>query len=285
MGLHVKRAFIQTKQNRLDQRKIPPRRDIGLRSYRQLSEFLTNSLPSGTGVRVESLPPGAFFPSFRPARKGQPTGGKSRKRINMKPHHSIQILLAIVCFALSPQTQAANTPNSPDPPPPPISNTADGDLALVGVTGIYNSAFGFYALLSNGAANFNTGVGAGVLLSNTANQQTAVGTGTLLTNTTGENNTGCGTFALFTNSTGGFNNAVGANSLLFNVDGSSNNALGESALFNNISGAANTAIGDAALSNTTGSANIALGAAPESILPLATITSISAIVVLLLNQA
>ena len=38
-------------------------------------------------------------------------------------------------------------------------------------------------------------------------------------------------------------------------------------------------------SNTTGIANIALGAAPESILPLATITSISAIVVLLLNQA
>ena len=79
----------------------------------------------------------------------------------MKPHHLIQILLVIVCFALSPQNQAANTPNSPDPPPPPISNTADGDLALVGVTGIYNSAFGFYALLSNGAASFNTGVGAG----------------------------------------------------------------------------------------------------------------------------
>ena len=77
--LHVQRAFIRTKQNRLEQRKIPARRDIGLRSYRQLSEFLTNSLPSGTGVRVESLPPGAFFPSFRPARKGQPTGGKSKK--------------------------------------------------------------------------------------------------------------------------------------------------------------------------------------------------------------
>ncbi|HZS17590.1 MAG TPA: hypothetical protein VFA51_06630 [Candidatus Udaeobacter sp.] len=176
------------------------------------------------------------------------------------------IPLMLVCLALSPRIEAAE-PNTPDPGSIALSNTADGDLALAGLAGgIYNSAFGFYSLLSNGAANFNTGVGAGTLLVNTANEQTAVGAGTLLSNTTGENNTGCGTFALFTSSTGSFNNAVGANSMLFNVDGDSNNALGESALFNNVSAAANTAIGDVALANNDssgaalGNANTAVGA-------------------------
>ena len=78
-GFTCKKGVYSDRTKSPGQRKIPPRRYIGLRSYRQLSEFLTNSLPSGTGVRVESLPPGVFFPSFRPARKGQPTGGKSKK--------------------------------------------------------------------------------------------------------------------------------------------------------------------------------------------------------------
>jgi hypothetical protein len=177
------------------------------------------------------------------------------------------IPLMLVCFALSPQTQAVNQPNTPDPGSIALSNTADGSLALFGLAGgIYNSAFGFYALLSNGAANFNTGVGAGTLLLNTANEQTAVGAGTLLSNSTGANNTGCGTFVLFSNTTGEFNNGVGANSLLFNVDGDSNNALGESALFGNVNGSANTAIGDVALAhngedgNLDANANVAVGA-------------------------
>ena len=110
---------------------------------------------------------------------------QEKGKINMKPQNVIHLLMGIVCFALSPQSQAANTPNTPDPGPLPISNTADGEFALAGVTGTYNSAFGIYALLSNGAANFNTGVGADVLLSNTANENTAVGTATLLSNTTG----------------------------------------------------------------------------------------------------
>jgi len=173
--------------------------------------------------------------------------------------------MAIVCFALSPQTRAVDPPHTPDPPPLPISNTADGQLALAGVTGIYNSAFGIYALLSNGAADFNTGIGAGVLLSNTANEQTAVGAGTLFSNTTGQENTGCGIFALFTNSTGQFNTAVGANSLLSNVDGSNNSALGEGALHSNIHASGNTAIGESALANNdssgsnTASNNTAVG--------------------------
>jgi len=176
------------------------------------------------------------------------------------------IPLVLVSFALCQQTQAAPSPETPDPGSVASTNTADGQGALPGVTGFYNSAFGFLSLLSNGSSNFNTGVGAGTLLLNTAIEQTAVGVGTLLSNTIGANNTGCGAFALFTNSTGEFNNAVGANSLLFNTDGDSNNALGESALFNNQIGSANTAIGDVALSTNDndgaglGNANTAVGA-------------------------
>jgi hypothetical protein len=182
------------------------------------------------------------------------------------------IPLAVVCFAFSPQTQAVTQPNTPDPGPLPVSNTADGQGALQGATGFYNSAFGFLSLLSNGASSFNTGVGAGVLLLNTAIENTAVGAGALLTNTTGPNNTAVGTFALFSQTTpvnpgdSSFNDAVGANSLLFNTTGSSNNALGESALFNNRIGSANTAVGDVALGNNDsdgaglGNLNTAVGA-------------------------
>jgi hypothetical protein len=179
------------------------------------------------------------------------------------------IPLILAGFTLG-QVQAAI--NSPDPPPPASTNTADGQGALSGVTGFYNSGFGFLAGLSNGASSFNTGIGAGTLLLNTGIENTAVGTGALLTNTTGVNNTACGTFALFSQTApvnvgdSSFNNAVGANSLLFNTTGSSNNALGESALFNNIIGSANTAIGDVALANNDvsgaglGNANTAVGA-------------------------
>jgi hypothetical protein len=163
----------------------------------------------------------------------------------MKSQNLIHILMAIVCFALSPQMRALS--------PPPDGgysngNTAEGDSALSGLTGgFYNSAVGFLSLLSNGSASFNTGVGAGTLLVNTAIENTAVGAGALLTNSDGVNNTACGAFALFTNTMGAVNNAVGANSLLSNVDGNSNNALGESALFSNIHASGNTAIGDVAL--------------------------------------
>jgi hypothetical protein len=178
------------------------------------------------------------------------------------------IPLILAAFTLT-QVQAAV--DSPDPGPPAATNTADGQGALAGVTGFYNSAFGFLALLSNGASSFNTGVGAGVLLLNTAIENTGVGAGALLTNSNGLHNTACGAFALFTNAgntggagTGSFNNAVGANSLLFNSDGDSNNALGESALFNNIHAAANTAIGDVALASND-SSGLALGNANTAV--------------------
>ena len=171
----------------------------------------------------------------------------------------VAILSALACFAFLPKTQAVE-PATPDPGPLPVSNTADGQFALFGLTtGIYNSAFGIYALLSNADANFNTGVGGATLLSNTGSENTAVGGGALLSNTTGTQNTAVGAFALFTNADGSDNNAVGDRALFSNVSGTFNNAHGRSALFSN-DGSENNAFGDLAMeNNTTGASNTAIG--------------------------
>jgi hypothetical protein len=188
------------------------------------------------------------------------------------------VLSALVCFGLCQQVQSAT--DTPDPGPLSVSNTADGQLALPGATGTFNSAFGIYALLSNGAASFNTGVGAGALFSNTADENTATGAGALFSNTTGADNTANGTFALFSNTAGG-NTAIGADALLFNTTGGTvetsvlgfdlgpNTAVGFGALENNVDASANTAVGyHALLSQVTGfaiagdshfSANTAVG--------------------------
>ena len=168
--------------------------------------------------------------------------------------------MAIVCFALSPQTRAVDPPHTPDPGKVAPTNTADGESALAGATGFYNSAFGFLALLSTGAANYNTGVGAGALLSNTEEENTAVGAATLFSNTNGGDNTAIGAFALFTNTAGDLNTAVGAFALFANTIDGSNVAIGSNALRNHITGDSNTAIGaDALRTSTTGSDNIAIG--------------------------
>jgi endosialidase-like protein len=168
-------------------------------------------------------------------------------------------ILALGCFAFSTQMQAAT--DTPDPGSVAVTNTADGDGALVGVTGFYNSAFGWLALLSNGAASFNTGVGAGALLSNTGPENTAVGTAALFSNTTSNDNTACGAFALFT-STGQSNTAVGARALQSNTIGAQNTSIGINSLINNTEGNLNTALGGQTLSaNTIGSNNTAIGKA------------------------
>src|SRR5205807_5101153 len=107
------------------------------------------------------------------------------------------ILLVLGCFALSSQAQAVNPPLTPDPGPKPVSNTADGQNALLSITtGIHNTAIGFDSLLSNTDANFNTGVGSVTLLLNNGTENTAVGAGALFSNTTGLGNTADGAFAL-----------------------------------------------------------------------------------------
>jgi hypothetical protein len=168
------------------------------------------------------------------------------------------VLSALVCFGLCQQVQSAT--DTPDPGPLTSSNTADGQSALGNLTtGLYNSAFGFLSLLSNADANFNTGVGAGVLLVNTASENTAVGAGALFSNVDGSDNNAVGTFALFTNVSGPFNNALGRNALL-NSTGAQNNAMGDDAMFSNTTGSFNTAVGDDALdANVDGSSNVAIG--------------------------
>jgi len=175
------------------------------------------------------------------------------------------VLSALVCFGILPGGQAEG-PAAPDTALAG-GNTADGQLALAGLTsGIYNSAFGIYALLSNGTANFNTGVGGVTLLSNTGTQNTAVGAAALLSNTTAGSNTAVGTFAMFVNSTGADNTAVGDEALEFNVSAFTNAAVGTFALQNNDSsgnGTAtfNTAVGGFALrANVDGTSNTAVGA-------------------------
>ncbi|HEV3099073.1 MAG TPA: hypothetical protein VGY75_05100 [Candidatus Udaeobacter sp.] len=105
------------------------------------------------------------------------------------PRGFVLIPLILVCFALCQQVQSATdtpeqvqsaAPATPDPGPLPATNTGDGQGALQSLTtGIYNSAFGIFSLLSLTDGNFCTGVGAGALLSNTASENTAVGAGAL----------------------------------------------------------------------------------------------------------
>jgi trimeric autotransporter adhesin len=149
--------------------------------------------------------------------------------------------LALVCFALSPVAQAVVPP--PDGGYPNFT-TAEGTKALQNLTtGAGNTGVGWYSLFSAGAANNNTGVGAGALALNTA-----------------DNNTAVGLAALFLNTTGALNTAVGTGALVFNDSGSSNSAFGAFALYNNTAGGANTAIGTNALTaNNTGTENTAIG--------------------------
>src|SRR6266542_786408 len=169
------------------------------------------------------------------------------------------ILLALASFAQWPAPKAFGVVPAPDGGYPG-GNTAEGTNALLSrTTGLYNSAFGIYSLLSLTDGNFCTGVGAGTLLVNTADQNTATGAGALFSNTTGTQNTANGAFALFSNIAGNFNTATGSSALLNNT-ASFNTANGYQALMSNTSGQSNTAIGfDALFSNTDGLQNTATG--------------------------
>jgi hypothetical protein len=126
--------------------------------------------------------------------------------------------------------------------------------------------------LLNAAGNFNTGIGAGALLTNVGDpstgdgdENTAIRAGALLSNSTGARNTAIGTFALFNNiggdgGDGSLNTAVGNSALLNNTTGGSNVAIGHNALHSNTEGFNNVADGNVALySNTTGYQNTAVG--------------------------
>jgi Chaperone of endosialidase len=168
------------------------------------------------------------------------------------------MLVALLCFAFSPQTRAAC--GSPDQGCP-RGNLAEGTGALLSLTnGTYNTAIGYLSLRSNTEGGFNTSAGAGALFSNNSGRNTATGAAALLSNTTGPANTANGALALLSNTEGGYNTAVGDRALQSHTAGDRNTAIGASALFDDTTGTNNTAIGAAALlNNATGSYNTALG--------------------------
>jgi Chaperone of endosialidase len=168
------------------------------------------------------------------------------------------VLSALVCFGLMPGAKAVE-PAAPDTALAG-GNTADGQSALGSLTtGQFNSAFGFFSLLLLTDASFDTGIGAGALLSDNGGTNTAVGAGALLSNADGFDNNAVGAFALFSNISGAFNNAHGHSALVAST-GSENNAFGDLAMESNTTGSQNTAIGDDALRfNVDGSGNVAVG--------------------------
>src|SRR5437667_304146 len=200
-------------------------------------------LESGSGQKAFLPELSSPFPDLH--FQGSTHWGQTKgRKIDMKSQNLIHILMAIVCFALSPQMQALS------PPPDggyPNGNTAEGDSALSGLTGgFYNSAFGFLSLLSNGSASFNTGVGAGTLLVNTAIANTAVGAGTLGTVVLGLQNVGMGTQALgLSGGPGGSaaNVAIGFQAEAFD-EGLFNTVVGYSSGQNLTAGFENIYIGD-----------------------------------------
>jgi hypothetical protein len=181
----------------------------------------------------------------------------------MKKRNIIAVLSALVGLAVLPIALAAPTPETPDPASTCAFCTADGTNALKNASaggGTANSAFGWWALIDNTDASFNTAVGAGALLFNNGSENTAVGVAALLFNTDGAFNNAVGGAALLNNTTGEFNNAHGRSALTANVDGFENNAMGDLSLEANTSGSRNTAVGDDALDScTTGNSNTALG--------------------------
>lgn len=148
-------------------------------------------------------------------------------------------------------------------------NTAIGNSALFFNTdGTENTAIGAFALggTVGGVGNSNTALGTFALMSNRDGGlfNTASGDRAMLSNLTGSGNTASGFVALSSNTTGNSNTALGSGALASNVDGNSNTASGDNALLNN-TGSNNTASGFEALSNnTSGANNIAIGVSAAS---------------------
>jgi hypothetical protein len=137
------------------------------------------------------------------------------------------ILMALGCFAMSPQIQAVSP--APDGCFPGFT-TAEGCDALHFLsTGAGNTGVGWRSLLFNSTGNFNTGVGAGTLVLNNGDSNTATGAAALLLNTAGMQNTANGTDALVHNDTGSNNSALGAFALFNNTAGDYITALGANA--------------------------------------------------------
>lgn len=142
-------------------------------------------------------------------------------------------------------------------------NTSFGYQALyMGTPGTSNSAFGHWALHSNGASgSSNSAFGREALYYNTdGSVNSAFGSNALRANTVGNGNSAFGANALNANTTANANSAFGKNALLNNTTESGLSAFGYEALKNNTTGIENVAMGYLALTaNTTGDYNTAMG--------------------------
>jgi len=175
------------------------------------------------------------------------------------PTRSLVIAFVLLCFGVSPRTQAVN------PPPDggyPVNNTAEGSGALFNLTsGVSNTAFGYQTLSKDTTGSYNTAEGIQALFRNTTGpQNTATGNGALNYNSNGSFNTADGANTLFTNTSGSDNTAIGASALTFNRTASENTGIGAAALADNRIGSQNTVAGAKALQSGRAHANvIALG--------------------------
>jgi hypothetical protein len=175
------------------------------------------------------------------------------------PTRSLVIAFVLLCFGVSPRTQAVN------PPPDggyPVNNTAEGSGALFNLTsGASNTALGYQTLSKDTTGSYNTAEGFQSLFRNTAGpQNAATGNGALNFNSDGSFNTADGASTLFTNTSGSDNTAIGASALTFNRIASENTGIGAAALAANRIGSQNTTAGAKALQSGPAHTNvIALG--------------------------
>lgn len=141
-------------------------------------------------------------------------------------------------------------------------NTSYGSGALASNSGFANSAFGDAALSNvNSAGIYDSAFGAFALSALTSGDgNSAFGTYALNLDTTGSYNTSIGNFASYFNTTGGDNISIGPFSLEDNTSGNSNTAIGFGALIYNTTGNSNIGIGSyAGYAASNGSNNIEIG--------------------------
>lgn len=152
-----------------------------------------------------------------------------------------------------------------------LYNTATGNQALLSnFTGNQNTASGYAALYSNVAGDFNTASGTYALFNTTGFENTGSGSRALYFNTSGNSNTAVGTYALYSNKAGSNATAVGYNAIFYANDQvgaftSYNVAVGYEALRGSVTASSNTgnyntALGyQTLLNNTSGYENTAGG--------------------------
>lgn len=139
--------------------------------------------------------------------------------------------------------------------------TSFGYGNLANTTGIYNSAFGYYALLENTTGHDNTAVGVAALRFNeTGVENTALGSRALRNNRTGQGNVAVGNAAAYNITTGNNNVAIGNEAFISDSIGVFNVAVGFRALRQSIGGNENTALGVGTLEfGSISSQNTAVG--------------------------